>query len=124
MREYFQVSIDVAQNLGRRAIFLTPFQEQIPQPLPAGVRAFRFVPLEKLLPRSIAHVHHAGSGTVAHTLAAGIPHLTVPQGIDQVDIGRRLAQDGSVGQRATEGVPGRPRGSPIGRSVGVARRRG
>jgi rhamnosyltransferase subunit B len=93
-RHYFEVAIEVAQHMNRRAILLTPYAEQVPARLPNTVRHFSFVPLEVLLPRAALHVHHGGSGTVAHTLAAGIPQVTVPQGLDQVDIGKRLMRLG------------------------------
>ncbi|MBX9791748.1 MAG: hypothetical protein K2Y37_22730 [Pirellulales bacterium] len=93
-RHYFEIAIEAARRLNRRAVLLAPHQDQLPAPLPATVGAFPFVPLDKLLPRAAAHVHHGGSGTVAHTLAAGIPHVTVPQTVDQVDIGWRLRRLG------------------------------
>jgi UDP:flavonoid glycosyltransferase YjiC (YdhE family) len=88
-RDYFAVSADVAQRLGRRAVFFTPHAEQVPASLPQGVRYFPFVPFR--LPRTAAaHVHHGGIGTIAYTLAAGIPQLTLPHGLDQPDNCRRL----------------------------------
>jgi rhamnosyltransferase subunit B len=91
---FFQVSIEVARRLGRRAILITPHVAQVPQPLPEGVRHFAYVPFEKLLPRSAAHVHHGGMGTIAHTLCAGVPQVTVPWVYDQTDNSQRLARLG------------------------------
>lgn len=92
--DFFRVSVEAAQALNRRAVLLTPHGEQIPQPLPAGVRHFSYVPLERLLPRSAAHVHHGGVGTIAHTLSAGVPQLTVPMVYDQPDNAQRLLKLG------------------------------
>lgn len=92
--EFFRVSVQAAQILGRRAVLLTPHGEQIPRPLPDSVRHFSYVPLERLLPRSALHVHHGGIGTIAHTLAAGIPQLTVPMVYDQPDNAQRLLRLG------------------------------
>lgn len=92
--DFFRVSVQAAQALQRRAVLLTPHGEQIPQPLPDGVRHFGYVPLERLLPRAAAHVHHGGVGTIAHTLAAGIPQLTVPMVYDQPDNAQRLLKLG------------------------------
>jgi UDP:flavonoid glycosyltransferase YjiC (YdhE family) len=50
-QDYFQTSITVAQNLGRRAVLLTPHRQQVPPQLPPGVRHFDFAPLSRLLPR-------------------------------------------------------------------------
>ena len=93
-RHFFGIAIEAARRLSRRAVLLAPHQDQLPTPLPSTACAFPFVPLERLLPRAAAHVHHGGSGTVAQTLAAGIPHVTVPQTVDQVDIGWRLRRLG------------------------------
>jgi UDP:flavonoid glycosyltransferase YjiC (YdhE family) len=93
VRDFFKVSAEAAHQLGRRAIFLTPHVEQIPKELPPGVKYFGFVPFR--LPRqAAAHVHHGGIGTMAYTLAAGIPQLTVPQTLDQPDNSWRLKRLG------------------------------
>jgi UDP:flavonoid glycosyltransferase YjiC (YdhE family) len=94
VRDFFAVSAQVAQQLGRRAVFLTPHAEQIPPSLPPGVRYFGFVPF-RLPKRAAAHIHHGGVGTIAYTLAAGIPQLTVPiTPLDQPDNCWRLARLG------------------------------
>jgi UDP:flavonoid glycosyltransferase YjiC (YdhE family) len=93
-RHFFEIAVEAAARLGRRSVLLAPHQDQLPAKLPPTVCSFPFIPLDKLLPRAAAHVHHGGSGTVAHTLAAGIPHVTVPQTVDQVDIGQRLLRLG------------------------------
>lgn len=91
---YFEASAEVVRRLGCRAVFLTPYREQLPARLPDGIRHFSFVPLDVLLPRALAHVHSCGVGTTAQTLAAGIPHLVVPQGFDDVDMSLRLQRLG------------------------------
>jgi rhamnosyltransferase subunit B len=93
VRDFFKVSAEVAHQLGRRAVFLTPHVEQIPKDLPPGVRYFGFVPF-RLPRRAVAHVHHGGIGTMAYTLAAGIPQLTVPLTLDQPDNSWRLKRLG------------------------------
>jgi UDP:flavonoid glycosyltransferase YjiC (YdhE family) len=93
VRDFFRVSAEVAHQLGRRALFLTPHPEQVPKELPPGVRYFGFVPF-RLPKRAAAHVHHGGVGTIAYTLAAGIPQLAVPLALDQPDNCRRLQRLG------------------------------
>jgi rhamnosyltransferase subunit B len=83
-REFFSESVRVCQLLGRRGIFLTQFSEQIP-PLPQYIRHFKYVPFKLLLSRTAALVHHAGIGTIAQALRAGIPQLLVPCNYDQPD---------------------------------------
>jgi rhamnosyltransferase subunit B len=87
---YFATSVEVAQRLGRRAVLLTAHPRQLPPSLPFGICHFGFVPLSTLLPRAAALVHHGGVGTIGQALAAGIPQLTVPMILDQLDNSRRL----------------------------------
>jgi UDP:flavonoid glycosyltransferase YjiC (YdhE family) len=87
---YFNTSIEIAQKLRSRAIFLTPHPELLPDSIPDDMRYFPYVPLERLLHRCKAHLHHGGIGTIAHTLKAGIPQVTVPMVYDQPDNSLRL----------------------------------
>ncbi|MFE6052073.1 nucleotide disphospho-sugar-binding domain-containing protein [Kitasatospora sp. NPDC056446] len=50
--------------------------------LPANVRALPWVPLNELLGRADALIHHGGSGTMLTALQAGLPQLLLPQGAD------------------------------------------
>ena len=93
-RDYFATSAEVARQTGHRAIILTSHAEQAPADLPADVRCFTFVPLEHLLPRARAHIHHGGIGTIAHSLAAGVPQIAVPMVNDQHDNALRLQRLG------------------------------
>ena len=86
---FFQAAVDATRRLGRRALLLSRYAKHIP-PLPLTVRHEAFVPLSLLLPRCAALVHHAGIGTSAQALAAGIPQLTMPMGFDQPDNTTRL----------------------------------
>lgn len=95
VRAYFEESVGAAQRLGRRAIFLTPHEGQLPDALPDAIRRESFVPLDALLPRCAAHVHHGGIGTIAETLLAGVPQLTVPMVNDQSDNSLRLLRLGA-----------------------------
>jgi rhamnosyltransferase subunit B len=87
---FFQESLAACLALDRRAIFLTPYPEQLPARLPASVLHFQYVPLQRLAPRSAALVHHGGIGTCAQGLRAGIPQLVTPLFFDQPDNGARL----------------------------------
>lgn len=91
---YFAESLELARRLGRRAIILASHREQIPASMSHEARCFDFVPLELLLPRALLHVHHGGVGTIAHSLAAGVPQVTVPMVNDQRDNSLRLARLG------------------------------
>lgn len=101
-RDYFETCVEVAQALRRRAVLLTPHPEQLPRPLPPGIRHFGFVPISTLLPRAAAIVHHGGMGTLGQALAAGVPQVTVPMVLDQFDNSRRLERLGvSVNLRSS-----------------------
>ncbi|WP_434114881.1 glycosyltransferase [Paraburkholderia caffeinilytica] len=54
----------------------------------------RYVPLQKLLPRCRAMVHHGGIGTAALAYAAGIPQVVTPFAHDQFDNAQRVAASG------------------------------
>ena len=92
--DFFQVAVEACQRFRRRGILLTRHAEQLPDRLPDDVRHFDFVPLGTLLPRAAAIVHHAGVGTLAQGLAAGIPHLSMPMSHDQPDNSARLRRLG------------------------------
>jgi len=93
-RNFFEVSTQVCRAIGQRGVLLTQYSDQVPASLPDGVRHFEYVPFSKVLPRSLALVHHGGIGTSAQALAAGIPQLVVPWGHDQPDNAVRLTRLG------------------------------
>ena len=88
--QFFAAALDATGRLGRRALFLTGYPDQLPSNLGPHVRHERYVPFSQVLPRCAAIVHHAGIGTCAQGLAAGIPQLTMPLGFDQPDNTTRL----------------------------------
>lgn len=93
-KDYLALTAELVDRVGKRAIILTPYPEQIPPALASHVRCFSYVPLAKLMPRCAAHIHHGGIGTIAYTLAAGIPQLTIPMAYDQPDNAQRLLRLG------------------------------
>jgi UDP:flavonoid glycosyltransferase YjiC (YdhE family) len=93
-KEFFHVSGEVCRQSGWRGLLLTQFPEQLPSPLPAGVRHFHYVPFSAVLPRAAAFVHHGGIGTTAQALAAGVPQLVTPLAHDQPDNATRVKRLG------------------------------
>jgi rhamnosyltransferase subunit B len=93
-RQYFEESVHAARMLGTRAILLSQYVDQLPRELPTDVMAVDFVPLERLLRRAAAIVHHGGIGTTAQALAAGVPQLPVPMSFDQPDNAHRVERLG------------------------------
>jgi len=92
--DFFKTAVETCRILGLRAIFLTRFSEQIPDPLPAYVLHVPFVPLSQLLPRSAAFVHHGGIGSASQAMYAGIPQLVWPLAHDQFDNAIRIKKLG------------------------------
>ena len=86
---FFAESVKACERLNRRAIFLTPYTDQIPL-LPPTIRHFKFVSLQRLAKACAALVHHGGIGTCAQGLRAGIPQLITPVFFDQPDNASRL----------------------------------
>ena len=94
-KHFFRVAAEIAIELGLRAIFLHNNPNIIPKNLPETVRYFDYYsPLYALLRECRALVHHAGTGTAFHAMAAAIPHLVSPQAFDQPDIAMRLRRLG------------------------------
>ncbi len=88
--EFFRAAARACARAGSRAMFVTNFAEQIPAGLPAGVRVFPYLPFSRVLPRCSGIVYHGGIGTLAQAVAAGVPHLVIPNAHDQPDNGRRV----------------------------------
>ena len=89
-RRWLARAVEAARRLDRRAILLTPHREQVPAPLPPGMLWLPYVPLNVLLPRAAALVHHGGIGTTAEALRAGVPQVIVPLAYDQFDNAARV----------------------------------
>lgn len=91
---FFAEAAKTCQLLGRRGLLVTRYPEQLPDPLPDGVRHCAYIPFSQLLPRVAVLVHHGGIGTTAQALAAGIPQLIMPMSHDQPDNAARVERLG------------------------------
>lgn len=90
----YREAVAACAQLGRRAIILTKYPEQVPQPLPAGMLSVGYAPFAELFPRCAAVIHHGGIGTMARALRAQTPQLVIPIAYDQLDNATRLARLG------------------------------
>lgn len=88
-------ALAACRALGRRALVVTPYAEQLPERLAPDAHHARYVPFEWLVPRLAALVHHGGIGTTAQALAAGTPQLIAPFAHDQFDNGARVQRLGA-----------------------------
>lgn len=97
-REFFAAALDAARTLGRRVVAATQYPQQLPTAPPETAFVTEYAPFSMLLPRAAALVHHAGVGTTAQAVAAGIPQLAVPISFDQPDNAAHMVRLG-VGAR-------------------------
>jgi rhamnosyltransferase subunit B len=91
---FFARALAACEALGHRAVLVTAYSSQLPQPLPAWAHHVPYAPFAALLPRLAALVHHGGIGTSARALAAGVPQLVLPFAHDQFDNAARLRKLG------------------------------
>jgi sterol 3beta-glucosyltransferase len=78
------------RRVGCRGLLVTGWGGLKPCSLPDDVFAIESVPYDWLFPRVAAAVHHAGAGTIALALRAGVPSVTVPHFLDQFFWGQQL----------------------------------
>lgn len=95
--DFFRTGLDACEQLGLRALLLTPHKDQVPA-MPACARHYSYINLQRLLPRCAAILHHGGIGTAAQALRAGAPQILTPVLFDQFDNTARLEALG-VGKR-------------------------
>jgi rhamnosyltransferase subunit B len=93
-QKFFAAAVSACQALGRRGILLTSHPEQLPANLPSTIAAFQYVPLDRLLPRAAAFVHHGGVGSMSQGMLAGIPQVLMPLAHDQFDNAERVRRLG------------------------------
>ncbi|MFF7994138.1 nucleotide disphospho-sugar-binding domain-containing protein [Kitasatospora xanthocidica] len=72
--------------------------------LPANVRGLPWVPLNELLGRADALIHHGGSGTMLTALQAGLPQLLLPQGADHFINTEAMTASGAALSSASDAV--------------------
>jgi rhamnosyltransferase subunit B len=82
---FFNESLSACAALGARAILLTPHCAHVPPDLPPWALHVDYIPLNTLLRRASAIVHHGGIGTCAQAIRAGVPQLVAPMVWDQFD---------------------------------------
>ncbi|MCF7786125.1 MAG: glycosyltransferase [Prosthecobacter sp.] len=93
-QRFFETAVSLTEKLGCRAVFLTLKTAQVPADLPPSIFVAAYAPFSALLPHASAFVHHGGIGTIAQSLAAGVPQLVVDMALDQHDNAERLERLG------------------------------
>jgi rhamnosyltransferase subunit B len=92
--DFYGAAAAACNLLNRPGILLTQYKEQIPNKLPPLVRHIDYAPLNELLSKSAAVIHHGGIGTSATGLRAGVPQVIVPMAHDQFENAQRLTSLG------------------------------
>ena len=93
--EFYRTSIEVAEQLKRRALLLVSESSSLLRTeLPPGIKAIAYAPHSMVMPRSSVVVHQSGIGTTGQALRSGRPMLIVPHGQDQPDNARRCEELG------------------------------
>jgi rhamnosyltransferase subunit B len=93
-RAFFEHALAATEVLGKRAVLVTRYRDQLPNELPAWAHYEPYVPYDLLAAHVAAFVHHGGIGTTATLLAAGKPQLVTPFAFDQPDNAARLKKLG------------------------------
>ncbi|PWB83804.1 MAG: glycosyltransferase [Methylocystaceae bacterium] len=94
--DFYDVSINAARAVGRRAVLLAGPQDAVRLAPLISSNEFvcRDAPHDKLFPFAACVVHHGGIGTTGQALRAGKPQLVVPFFGDQPDHGKRIERSG------------------------------
>jgi rhamnosyltransferase subunit B len=90
---FFQVSIEAAIRLNRRAVLLIGDNPPL-EHLPPELIAIDYAPYSQLFARAAAIVHQGGIGTTAQGLRSGRPTLIMPYSHDQPDNAARAERLG------------------------------
>lgn len=104
---FFARALSWCAATGTRAVLLTGGARVDPSLVPPCGIVEAYIPLEDLLPRASAVVHHGGLGTIAAALRAGVPMVCVPHLHDQFDNAarcRRLGVSVTVHRRHRGGL--------------------
>ena len=99
----FATATAVLSRLKTRGVFVTRNAADIPSQLPDSIFHAIFEPFPYLFSHAALVVHHAGVGTCADALRAGVPQLLVPFTYDQPDNATRLQRLG-VGRIVAPGL--------------------
>jgi UDP:flavonoid glycosyltransferase YjiC (YdhE family) len=87
--------LDALEHDHHRAVLYKGWADLGQSDLPDSVYLLGYAPHSWLFPRMAAVVHHAGSGTSAAALRAGVPSVPIPHSGDQPFWARRLYQIGA-----------------------------
>ena len=82
---FFRTAISATQMLEKRAVFVSPQSQQMPDDLPKEILFQPYADFSQLLPHASVFIYHGGIGSLAQATAAGVPQLIMPLSQDQPD---------------------------------------
>ena len=91
--DFYEVSVEAAKRLGRRAVLLGA--KTVAEASSPEVLVLPYVPYSQIFPHAAVNVHQGGSGTTGQALKSGRPMLIVPYGWDQPDNAARIERLGT-----------------------------
>jgi UDP:flavonoid glycosyltransferase YjiC (YdhE family) len=94
LRQYSSVCSEVCRSLDCEGIIAGPAGNIDEMGTLDRITISRFVPLQEVLPKVRAVVHHGGIGTIAASLESGVPQLMRPVMVDQPENAARCANLG------------------------------
>jgi rhamnosyltransferase subunit B len=92
--DFFTSAVDACALLGMPALLVCKHEKLIPQSLPEGVRWFKYLSFDALMPHMRAIIHHGGIGTCGQAMAARLPQVVLALGYDRADNATRLQRLG------------------------------
>lgn len=104
--KFFKGAREACRQLGVRGLFLTGRAERVKEEN-AGIMVRSFVPIDAVIGRCAAAVHHAGLGTIAACLISARPMVSIPFMHDQFDNAsrcRRLGVSLTIDRRRMTGT--------------------
>lgn len=81
--DFYSSCIEALSYAGKSAIVLTKYRELIPEKLQDNIYYFDYLPLDTVMDRFTAIIHHGGIGTICGSLAKGIPQLILGHYVDR-----------------------------------------
>ena len=92
--KFFEASVEACTRLGLRCVVVNPHADPASHAARAGLRRYRHVPFDDLLPRVAALIHHGGIGTLGLAVEHAVSQVVLAHGFDRPDNGARLASLG------------------------------
>ncbi len=88
--DHFRCALEALDGQPIRGVFVSRYDDQIPERLPANIHHTRYEPFDMLFQHAAAVQHHGGIGTSVQSLLAAKPQLIVPYAHDQFDNASRF----------------------------------